>query len=200
MKKTIVVSVSVILFFAALTLAADEKAYVESLIKSKVNQTLSIIRQKNINEKEKKKKIFEIATPLFDFETMAKLTLGRTHWSKFTPAQRKRFTDLFIKRLKMTYLDRVTLYGNENINFKPGIVKGKRKIYVPSIITSKGENISVLYKFWKSPKGWKIYDVEVEGVSIIRTYRSQFGQILRKGTTEELFKRLEELTQESSKK
>ena len=200
MKKIIPLLVSIIFISIAVGFSADEKSYVENLIKSKTEQILSIIRQKNISEKEKKKKIFEIARPLFDFDTMSKLTLGRHYWLKFTPEQRKRFTDLFVKRLKMTYLDRVTLYGNENITFKPAIVKGKIKIYVPSIVTSKGENTSVLYKFWKSPKGWKIYDVEVEGVSIIRTYRSQFSEILRKGGIEELFKKLEELTQESHKK
>lgn len=202
MKKIMLVVAFLVFSCVAVRCSAsdDQKAYVENLIKSKTNQILSVLKQKDISEDEKKKRIFEIASPLFDFDTMAKLTIGRDYWSKFTQQQRKRFIDLFVKRLKMTYLDRATLYGDESIRFKPAIVKSKIKIYAPSVVTSKEENISVLYKFWKSPKGWKVYDVEVEGVSIIRTYRSQFGRILSKGTIEDLFKKLEELTQQSSKK
>ncbi|RLB12636.1 MAG: hypothetical protein DRG39_01400 [Deltaproteobacteria bacterium] len=200
MKRILSVFVFLMSFSVAVAFSADEKNYVENLIRSKSNQILSIIKQKDISEKEKKKRIFEIGSPLFDFDTMAKLALGRKHWASLSQTQKKRFTDLFVKRLKMTYLDRATFYGNETVRFKPAIAKGKRKVYVPSIVSSKGENTSVIYKFWKSPKGWKIYDVEVEGVSIIRTYRSQFAQILRKGTIDDLFKKLEELTQQAPKK
>ncbi len=174
---------------------ADEKSYVENLIKSKTDQILAVIRNKNLSEKEKKQKIFDIAKPLFDFDTMSKLTLGRKYWSQLTPSEQKRFVDLFVKRLRMVYLDRVDIYGNEQIEYKPAIQKNKRIIYVPSVVLAKDQKFSVVYKFWKSPKGWKIYDVEIEGVSIVRTYRSQFISIIQKKGIKGLFKELEKLTQ-----
>ncbi len=190
-----------VLFFCPVLFAisVEEKRYVENLIKSKTDKVLSIIRRKDLSEREKKKKIFEIARPLFDFKTMARLTLGKKNWNKLTPEQRKRFTDLFIKRLRMTYLDRVTIHGDEKVEYKPAVVKSEKRIYVPSVVISKGDRISVLYKFWKSPRGWRIYDVEVEGVSIVRTYRSQFLDILRKGTIDDLFRELERFTKKTEK-
>lgn len=190
-----------VLFFCPVLFAisVEEKRYVENLIKSKTDKVLSIIRKKDLSEREKKKKIFEIARPLFDFKTMARLTLGKKNWNKLTPEQRKRFTDLFIKRLRMTYLDRVTIHGDEKVEYKPAVVKSEKRIYVPSVVISKGDRISVLYKFWKSPRGWRIYDVEVEGVSIVRTYRSQFLDILRKGTIDDLFRELERFTKKTEK-
>ena len=197
-KKTIVLGMA---FFFMIVINAgicsDEKSYVENLIKDKTEQILSIIRKKDISQKEKKQKIFDIAKPLFDFTTMSKLTLGRKYWSELTSEQQKRFVDLFVKRLRMVYLDRVDIYGNETVSFKPAIQKRKNIIYVPSVITSKNEKFSVIYKFWKSPQGWKIYDVEVEGVSIVRTYRSQFLEIIKNKGIKGLFQELEKLTQQS---
>jgi len=174
---------------------ADEKSYVENLIKSKTDQILAVIRNKNLSEKEKKQKIFDIAKPLFDFNTMSKLTLGKKYWSQLTSSQQKRFVDLFVKRLRMVYLDRVNISGNEEVKYKPAIQKSKMIIYVPSVVLAKDQKFSVVYKFWKSPKGWKIYDVEIEGVSIVRTYRSQFISIIQKSGIKGLFKELEKLTQ-----
>jgi len=202
MKKIAILCV-LFLFITANTvicsdvICSDEKSYVENLIKSKTEQILSVIRKKDISQKEKKQKIFDIAKPLFDFTTISKLTLGKKYWSELTPEQQKRFVDLFIKRLRMVYLDRVNIYGNETVSFKPAIQKRKNIIYVPSVVTSKNEKFAVLYKFWKSPKGWKIYDVEVEGVSIVRTYRSQFTEIIKKKGIKGLFEELEKLTQQS---
>ncbi len=199
-KISIIILLLIMVLFSSLLFAENDVAYVQNLIKSKTDEIIKVIRDKKLTQKEKKKKIFEIASPLFDFNIMAKLTLGRKYWFELTPKQRKKFVKLFIKRIKMAYLDRVSIYGNEKIIFKPAIQKKKIIIYVPSIISSKGQDYSIVYKFWKSPKGWKIYDVEVEGVSIIRSYRAQFTKVLSTGGVKELFKELEKLTSTSGSK
>ncbi len=196
--KKLITQFLILLFVFGIALA-DDKGYVESLVKSKTEQILSVIRKKDLSQQEKKQRIFDIASPLFDFNTMGKLTLGRKYWTKLSPKQQKRFVDLFVKRLRIVYLDRVDIYGNEKIDFEPAIQKKKNIIYVPSKVITKDNKFSVLYKFWKSPEGWKIYDVEVDGVSIVRTYRSQFMAIIQKSGIDGLFKELEKLTQKSKK-
>ena len=196
MLKKFLLIFFVLLFFASMGFSAekDDASTVENLIKTKTDKAVALIKEKGLSEKEKKKKIFEIVSPLFDVNIMSKLTLGKKYWPKLTPEQKKRFIELFKKRIKMVYLDRVTIAGNLSVTYKKAIVKGKRIIYIPSVFTSNGKGYSVVFKLWKSEKGWKIYDVEVEGISIIRTYRSQFNDILSKGTVDDLFKKLENLT------
>jgi len=121
---------------------------------------------------------------------MAKLSLGRKYWPGVVNEKRQRFTELFTKRLKESYLDDLTLYTDEKVVFKTP-VQVKRKIKIPTELVSKDNKISMLYKFHKSKHSWLIYDIEVQGVSIISTYRSQFDQVLSKGTIDELLLKLE---------
>ena len=166
----------------------NDKVYLKNLILKTTNKVLKILNDKKLSEKEKKDKIYKIVNPLFDFNIMARLTLGN-YWKKMNEKQQKEFLKLFKKRIRMVYLDRVTL-TKVKVKVKPVIQKGKRIIFVPAIFTSEGKDYSTLFKFWKSPHGWKIYDVEIEGVSIVRTYRDQFTEILKKGTVKDLLKKL----------
>ena len=122
---------------------------------------------------------------------MAKLTLGRKYWPGLSKEKKERFTDLFIKRLKGFYLDKLTLYTDETIAYKTPI-QVKKKIHIPTELISKGDKISMLYKLYKSKQNWKIYDIEIQDVSIISTYRSQFYQVLSKGTIDDLLLKMEQ--------
>jgi phospholipid transport system substrate-binding protein len=133
---------------------------------------------------------------MFDFPLMAKLALGKKHWPKLTPAQREKFTRLFVERLKSSYQERITLYTDEKALFKPAIPskKSKKTLCVPMELMHKDKKVVILYKLRKvdRPKpSWKVYDVEIQGISILLTYRSQFDGILRKGTVKDLLLRLE---------
>ena len=97
-----------------------------------------------------------------------------------------------MERLKASYLEKLSLYSDEKIVYKATIKVGK-KIRIPTDLISKGSKISMLYKLYKAKNGWRIYDIEIQGVSIIRTYRSQFDQVLRKGTFNDLLLELEKL-------
>ncbi|MBT8357256.1 MAG: ABC transporter substrate-binding protein, partial [Desulfobacterales bacterium] len=102
----------------------------------------------------------------------------------------KKFVALFTKRLKDSYLDKMLLYSDEKIKYKAS-VQIKKKVHIPTILISKDNKIDILYKLYKSKQGWKIYDIEIQGVSFISTYRSQFDEILRKGTVDDLLAKLE---------
>jgi phospholipid transport system substrate-binding protein len=161
------------------------------LIRTKWDAVISVLQNKDLDQKAKEKKINKIVSPIFDFPLMAKLALGRKHWPKLTVSQRQKFTRLFIERLRTSYREKISLYTNEEVLFKPA-VKKKSMVYIPMELKSKDKKIALMHKLRKVDKRWKVYDVEIQGVSILLTYRSQFDDILSKGTVEDLLSRLEE--------
>jgi len=161
------------------------------LLQSRWDAVITILKKKELNEKVKEEQIYKIVSPLFDFSLMAKLTLGRTNWPKLSPSQREKFTSLFTKRLRNSYLEKVKLYKYEKAFYKPVQQQKKTIIYVPMQLITKDSEIVILYKLRKAEKYWKIYDVEIQGVSILLTYRSQFDDILRRGTVKDLLSQLE---------
>jgi len=160
------------------------------LMRAKWDIAITILRNKELNQETREKKINQIVNSIFDFPLMAKLALGREHWPKLTPPQREKFTRLFVERLKTSYREKITLYTNEEVVFKPAIKK-KSTVYIPMELKSKDKKVAILHKLRKVDKRWKAYDVEIQGISILLTYRSQFNDILRKGTVEDLLSRLE---------
>jgi len=162
----------------------------EEFLRYKWDAVVSILQNKDIDQKDKEKQISKIVIPMFDFSLMAKLALGRKHWPKFTPPQREKFTRLFTERLERSYSEKIEFYKDETVLFKPKVQK-KKTIYIPSELRYQDKKVAMLYKLRKVAKRWKIYDVEIQGVSILLTYRSQFDEILSRGTVKDLLSRLE---------
>ena len=161
------------------------------LIRIRWNAVISVLRNKDLDQEARVKKINTIVSPIFDFQLMAKLALGREHWPKLTPAQQGKFTELFVERLRTTYREKIALYTDEEILFKPA-EKKDGTICIPMELKTKDKKIAILHKLRKLDNRWKVYDVEIQGVSILLTYRSQFDDILSRGTVEDLLSRLEE--------
>lgn len=186
--KRLLCSVFILLVMTQ-TVGADDKDVVKELLEKRIEAAIAVLQKNDLDQQEKNKQIIDIVTPLFDFTLMAKLSLGRKYWPGLIEEKRQRFIDLFTKRLKESYLDKLTLYTDEKVVFKTP-VQDKRKIQVSTELISKNNTISMLYKFYESTS-WLIYDLEIQGVSIISTYRSQFDQVLSKGTIDELLTKLE---------
>ena len=170
---------------------AENKPSAEELLKENLAAVFTVLQKQDLNQEAKNHKIIDIVNPMFDFSLMAKLTLGRKYWPGLTPEQQESFTQLFIKRLRASYLDRLTLYTDEKVLYESS-VEVKQKIHIPTYLVSKDKKISILYKFYNSESNWKIYDLEIQGVSIIRSYRSQFHEILKSGTFDDLLTKLEQ--------
>ena len=179
-----------ILLMMIQTVGADDKHVAKKILENRVDAAIAVLQKNDLDHEEKNKQIIEIVTPLFDFQLMAKLSLGRKYWPGLVNEKRQRFIELFTERLKASYLDKLTLYTDEKVVFKTP-VQEKRKIKIPTELISKNNTISMLYKFHESTNSWLIYDIEIQGVSIISTYRSQFDQVLSKGTIDELLIKLE---------
>jgi len=182
----------IVLSFLVLTqsAAADDKRVAEELLKGKLDSVISVLQTKDLEKDVKKQRIIEIIEPIFDFPLMGKLALGRKHWPALPREKRAIYHSLFVKRLKEAYLEKMALYTDETIAYQEAIAV-RKKVHVPTHVISKEKKIAMLYKLYKSKNGWKIYDVEIEGVSIISSYRSQFDEILTTGTVDDLLYKLE---------
>ena len=168
---------------------SDDKSAAKELLETKIDAALAVLQRKDLVQQEKNKEVVKIVEPIFDYDLMAKLTLGRKYWPGLSEKNKKEFTDLFVARLKGTYVDKLSLYTDEKVVYETPVQKGI-KIQIPTSVVSKNKKIAMMYKLYKSSDGWKIYDIEIEGVSLISTYRSQFYDILNKGTIDDLLLKL----------
>ncbi|UCD30849.1 MAG: ABC transporter substrate-binding protein [Desulfobacterales bacterium] len=188
MNRLVCVVLGLLIFNPSAT--ADDKRAAEDLLRNKIDFAIEVLQRKESELQARNKKILEIVSPIFDFPLMAKLALGREYWPSLSEEKKKKYLTLFTERLKAAYLDKLTLYTDERVVYKMPVQDG-RKIRIPTELISKGDTVSMLYKMYKSRKGWKIYDIEIQGVSIISSYRSQFKEILSKGTIDDLLLKLE---------
>lgn len=170
---------------------ADNITEAEAFIKSNITQVIAVLEDDQLNEADRVENVHQIVTPLFDFKLMAKLSLGRNVWPGMSDEQRTRFTELFLERFKKSYLDRIFQFSGEKVRFDKARVKGG-KIHVPTVLTNSEKEVVILYKLYHSENAWKIYDLEVEGVSLLLSFHNQFKEVLKTVTIDELIRNLED--------
>lgn len=177
---------------------ADDVEEVDRFIRENVDTVFTIINDKDLDESVKKEKIMAVVTRIFNLPLMAKLTLGREHWTRLNSEQREEFTDLFIKQMKSTYLGQVELAADFKILFERPIQK-KNKMTLLTRAKAKDEPIKILYKLYKRKSQWRIYDVEIQGVSMIKSYGMQYSHVLKEGTYADLAGRMKEKIEQNEK-
>lgn len=188
MKKLICLLIC--LFIFSQPVLADDKSDVDAELRERMDAVLLLLKKKDMDKQKRNDEILRFIIPIFDFEKMGKLSLGRKYWPTLTKEQKKEYTTLFVQRIQESYLEKLDLYGDEEAVYEAPFME-KKKIRIMTHLVSKDNNVDMLYKFYKSKKGWKIYDVEIQGVSVVQTYRSQFDGILKKGTVETLLAKLQ---------
>ncbi len=139
---------------------------------------------------ERRSKIMEVISHGFDFKEMSKRILGKT-WRRIDDSQREYFTRLIKKLLENVYIGKLESYSGQEIEFNAEIIKGKRA-QVSTVIENKGIKIPVHYIMKQVNNHWMVYDINIEGVSLVRNYQQQFKPILRKEKFKGLIKVLEE--------
>jgi phospholipid transport system substrate-binding protein len=137
----------------------------------------------------KEQRIAAAAEKLFDFVELSKRTLG-LNWNKFTPEQRKEFVELFKTILKDAYVEKITAYTNEQVNFTKEVSLSEDTVEVQSSVVTKSGQVPIYYRVLKKENEWKVYDVVIEGVSLINNYRTQFREILGNNPPEKLLETL----------
>lgn len=127
--------------------------------------------------KEQLDQLKDLGMEIFSFEQISMRTLGR-NWPKLNKEQQSEFVELFPRLLEKNYLSKINEYRQESVEFTKETIFSKRKAEVKSKIKTKSKEIPVDYRLVKVDKEWKIYDVIVEGISLVKNYRSQFSEIL----------------------
>ncbi|EFL51973.1 toluene tolerance family protein [Solidesulfovibrio fructosivorans JJ]] len=125
---------------------------------------------------------------IFDMKELSRRALG-AQWNTFTPEQQKRFVTAFGNLLQRTYLDKIESYTDEKVQYLKEQELGPEKAEVDTTVVGKGKEIPITYRLIDH-SGWKIYDVIIEGVSLVQNYRTQFGQILTNETPDALIAKI----------
>ncbi len=183
-----------LLFFILLSQVAfadvDVDTEAEKILKTSVTSVFSVLSDSELSLDQKKRELNKIASSVFGFHLMAKLSLGKNNWSKLNPKQREEFTSLAIEMFHNFYSDKFSLFRDVEVVFESPIIDNERKVQIPTIALYNGKRVSILYKMFNTKKDWKIYDIEIEGVSLIKTYKSQFQRVLKNDNIEALLTKM----------
>jgi len=162
-------------------------------IRQATDKIIEIVSDKALKEPgkkdERKMLIRKAVDEIFDWEDMSRRSLAR-HWAKRTGEEKKEFIDLFGQLLERTYLKKVEGYSGEKVNYTGEKIDEDYGIVNVKIVTSKDVEIPVKYRLKKKESGWLVYDISIEGVSLIKNYRVQFNNIIRRSSYKKLVKRL----------
>jgi phospholipid transport system substrate-binding protein len=158
-------------------------------LKEHINKVLEVLRDPALKgepgRKVKKEKICSISEEVFDFTELSKRTLGQ-NWKRLNPDQQEEFIKLFKSLLETVYADKITSYTDEKVTLKGEITLSEKAVEVPTTIVTKTSEIPINYRLIEEKGRWKVYDVVIEGVSLVNNYRTQFREILAKKTPEAL--------------
>ena len=171
-------------------------------IRGAIDRGIAILQRPDLKAKEKREERREALRkelfPSFYFEEMAKRSLG-VHWKDRTPQEREEFTRLFRDLLENAYAVKIEGYKGEKILYRKESVDLPYAEVNTVIVTLQGDEIPVDYRVLKDGARWRIYDIVIEGVSLVNNYRSQFAGILQKSSFPELVRRLKSTIQQQEK-
>ena len=146
--------------------------------------------KKEARAKDRRVAVRKIANDIFDFNETAKRSLGR-HWQGRTPAEQAEFVQVFSDLLERSYLSKIEVYGGEKIQYLSDSVEGGDQAKVQTkIVTKAGSEIPIEYRMHKKTDKWLVYDVIIEGVSLVSNYRTQFNKIIQTSSFQELVKKM----------
>ena len=190
-----IIGLAVLLILPLRVYAADAKTTVET----QINKMLARMQEPSFKEQSRDAKLADIRkiiNEIFDYQELSERTLGRD-WKKFKPEQQTEFVDLFSKLLENVYADRILAYTHEKIDYGKVTELRKDQVEVESyIITTDNKKVPLFYRLIQKDGNWRVYDVVIEGVSMIKNYRGQFREMLTNKTPEDLLQTLREKVKE----
>jgi len=168
----------------------------DALVKRTTDEVLAIIKSDKELQTGNSRKVVELAEakvlPHFDFMRMTRLAVGR-NWAQATDAQKEALTKEFRTLLVRTYSTSLSQYRNQNIEVKPSKIaaQDKEATVRTAVIQQGGPPIPIDYAMEKTDSGWKVYDVIIDGASLVTTYRGSFNDQIQKGGIDGLVKTLQ---------
>lgn len=184
--------VVLLVFFAVCVFLQANDACASSVqdqLKTTIDKIMDILRDPSLkgdlHTQERRKALRSTVNQRFSFEKMSQLSLAR-HWKQRNDEEKKAFIQMFGQLLENTYISKIEAYTNEKVEYVKEYVNGNKAQINTKIITETVE-IPIDYRMYQEKDGtWMIYDLVIEGVSLVGNYRSQFDQILQKDPYEKL--------------
>ena len=154
-----------------------------------IERALNALNDPSSQGEARRQKVKRIVDPYFDYQEMAKRSLGPT-WGKLSPGQRQEFVALFAQLLEASYSDKIEKYAQRvKIDYTGEILEGEYA-EVRTVVVKANDRIPLNYRLMNEGGTWKVYDVIIEGVSLVSNYRSQFSRIIHESSYAELVRRL----------
>lgn len=184
-------------FSGATIFASPESSFAESVgpsvdVKTTIETVQSTMKaEKGKPEDQVDAKLKDIILPMFNFEEMAKRSLGAA-WNKATPAEQKEFVDLFSDLLARTYLKKIKKNAEESVLLRISDSVDGNTAMVKSKMKSGEDEIEIDYRMSQDGGRWRVYDVVIENVGLVNNYRNEFPGIVRNEGFQGLIKRLKE--------
>jgi phospholipid transport system substrate-binding protein len=176
----------------------------ENLAKTTVDKVLQVIRAEKSEFEADPSKLYalvdEVVLPNFDFERMSKLVLAQ-NWNSATADQKKRFAKEFRALIVRTYARSLLDYTDQEIKFLPSRNDDERRATVRTEVTKPGtsKSIPIDYEMYLPSNQWKVYDVKVDGVSLVMNYRSSYAEEIRKNGLDGLIEQLKNKSSDAMK-
>jgi phospholipid transport system substrate-binding protein len=153
-------------------------------LRGAIDVVLKILSDPELKKEEKtpqrRAKIRDVADQIFDFDEISRRSLAR-HWQARTPTERQEFVALFADLLEHSYISKIESYSGEGIQYAGEVMDGDVAIVRTRIVTKQGTEVPVDYKMLRRDARWRAYDVNIEGISLVANYRTQFNAIIRRG-------------------
>jgi phospholipid transport system substrate-binding protein len=150
-----------------------------AVVQATINEILAILRKPDFDLARDREAVKAKIKDAFDETAMAQSVLS-TGWRDATPEQQAEFKNLLEQTIEDTYLDRIQAYTNETVEFRTEEVRDNRAT-VNTMVVTKTANVPVNYKLRKTSSGWFVYDVEIENISMVSSYRDTYRDIVRRG-------------------
>jgi len=188
-----------ILFGFMMTLASSAFAVNNATdsVRMSVESIIGILKDAGLDQSAKREKIRAAIAERFDFRAMSQRTLA-TNWRKASKEEQQQFVELFTKLIQNTYIGRVEAYTNEEVQY-PGEKVTKDRAVVDTLIVTSSKEIPVTYKLYLKDDRWLVYDVYIEGVSLISNYRNSYHEIVKRDGFAGLLSQMDEKVKELDK-
>lgn len=171
----------IIFFIILMNCAVSQAGEPTEILKTTTDQIIAILVDPELKgadqAQEKQRRIRKTVDEVFDWEEMSRRTLAR-HWAKRTDPEKKEFIDLYGKHLERTYRDRIGDYSGEKVLFQDEVIDGNYAGVKAKVLRNDRREIEVLYRLKKKDGKWHVYDISIEGVSLINNFRKQFDSII----------------------
>jgi phospholipid transport system substrate-binding protein len=166
-------------------------------VKKTVDEVVRIVADKELkkNEVKRRQALKKAISVIFDYSEMAKRSLGK-HWNVRTPAEKKQFAELFATLLENSYAGKIESYNNEKIVYIKESVEEEYAEIKSKVVTAARDEFTLDYRLFKHEGKWMVYDVVIEGVSLVSNYRSQFNKIITSSGYDKLVKKLQSKNEE----